>query len=172
MLYNTTIVIYKNILLVDNLVGNAPRYEVDNTETHFCYFGNDVIKKWSKKEEILVPCVEEENQDWDMILMKLLARCGRVRMESSRIDYTLWNKVDNIFQKNNVLMQNIITHPDIEFEPPSLMGVFKTPHCPKNQMLILPPPQFLGVIPMESKTKHGMAVLNSSLVVKVKLNLR
>lgn len=159
-------------MLVDYLYGFPSKYEADTRETQFCYFGNDVIKKQSNKDDLFIPCVEEENRDWDMILMKLLARCGRARIESSRLDDTLWNKVDKIFEQKEVVMQNIITHPDIEFEPPSLMRVFKTPHCPKNQMLILPPPQFLGVIPMETKTKQGMGILNSSLVVKVKLNLR
>jgi len=159
-------------LFVDYLYGFPSKYEADSREVQFYYFGNNVIKKQSNKDDLFVPCVEEANQDWDMILMKLLARCGRAKIESSQLDYTLWNKVDKIFKQKEVMMQNIITHPDIEFESPSLMGVFKTPHCPKNQMLILPPSYFLGVIPIETKTKQGMAILNSSLVVKIRLNLR
>lgn len=153
--------------MVDILDTQLPQYDGDPDDIQFVYVGDDRVKKCSS-ESVLVPCFQQD--DWDRILMKLLNKCNQNTMQIKRPGWKLWNKALAIFGERNSTMQNIITHPDIDFEPPIMTNVFTTPHCPKNLMFILPPPDWLGVVAIKAITNaHGMAIMNPSQVIKVKL---
>lgn len=161
--------IYTKVLIVDVLDTQIPQYNGDPDEIHFVYAGDDRVKKYSSKS-VLVPCFQQDNLDWDGVLMKLLNKCNQNTMRVRRPSWKMWDKAQEIIAEKRTTMLNIVTHPDIDFEPPCMTNVYTTPHCPKNLMFILPPPEWLGVVPIKTIVNtQGMAIMNSSLVIKVKL---
>lgn len=160
--------IYESVLLVDELPPDiVSTYTVDPDEVKFYYAGGDRVDKCSD-ENVFVPLIVEPNQDWNMILMKLLNKCNKTNIRVKQPTWNLWNKAQEIFAEHDTVMTNIIAHPGVVSQTPILTGVFTTEHCPKNLMFILPPPDCLGVVP-RTGTAQGMAIINPSLVIKVRL---
>lgn len=158
--------IYQEVLMIDMLNGMAPKYEVREMERVFYYAGNNTIKKQLNLEEISVPMFEYYAQDWDQVLIELLNKCNQNIIQCKEPNWNMWTKVRDVFSKHELPFTSIITHDDVDFEVPPLTKTIITPFCPKDTMFVLPRPECLGVAPVEH-TDQGMAVINSSLVVKI-----
>jgi hypothetical protein len=159
--------IYQEVLMVDMLNGMAPRYEHDSKEKMYYYAGNNIVKKHTDIEEITVPLFEYYAQDWDQILIELLNKCNQNIIQCKEPNWNMWCKVDDVYAKEEIPFTSIITHTDVDFEVPPLTKVLITSFCPKDTMFVLPAPNYLGIAPT-TDARQGMAVINSSLVVKIK----
>lgn len=151
--------------MVDMLNGMAPRYEHDSKEKVYYYAGNNIVKKHTGIEEISVPMFLYYAQDWDRVLIELLTKCNQNIIQCKEPNWNMWTKVRDVFSKHELTFTSIITH-DVDFEVPPFTKALITPFCPKDTMFVLPAANYLGVSPTED-TRQGMAVINSSLVVKI-----
>ena len=158
--------IYQEVLMVDMLNGMAPRYEHDSKEKVYYYAGNNIIKKHTGIEEISVPMFEYYAQDWDQVLIELLMKCSQNIIQCKEPNWNMWCKAKDVYSKEEMSFASIITHTDVDFEVPPLTKALITPFCPKDTMFVLPAANYLGVAPVQD-TDQGMAVINSSLVVKI-----
>jgi hypothetical protein len=158
--------IYQEVLMVDMLNGMAPKYEVREMERVFYYAGNNTIKKQLNREEIKVPMFAYYAQDWDQVLIELLNKCNQNIIQCKEPNWNMWCKAKDVYSKEDMSFASIITHTDVDFEVPPLTKALITPFCPKDTMFVLPAANYLGVAPVQD-TDQGMAVINSSLVVKI-----
>lgn len=156
--------------MVEEIDTQIPEYEADTSESWFYYNGRDKLRK-SRNQNFVVPCFKENGQDWDAILMGLLNNCNKSIIKTKQFEEEILDIADDIFVKYGVFScKNIIAHPDNEFKLHDVARVFVTEHCPNNMMFILPPPELIGVVPCNKlEQKQGMAIVDSRLVIKVKL---
>lgn len=162
--------IYDKVLMIDSLDIQTPRYDNDFDAPMLFHTGGENSKQLAG--EVIVPCFKRRRQDWDEIMIKLLGRCKKSVLHVDKLDSNLYDIAHELFYTHtgDPKIQNVVAHHDadvqeLEFPP---FEIFTTKHCPKDVLFLLPPPGYTGVVPVKTlDNKQGMAVVNSSLIVKI-----